>query len=189
MNELPTLATERLILRIPTPGDADRIAAYHAGNRSHLAPWEPIRPDEYFTPGYWRRALESLEAEILNERSVPFVLLARSAPDGPVIGRCAITNIVRGPFQAAHLGFSLAEAAVGNGFMFEALSAVIAFAFDDLALHRLMANHLPENGRSGRLLLRLGFRVEGLAPEYLLIGGAWRDHVLTSLVNPGWRPR
>ena len=50
-----------------------------------------------------------------------------------------------------------------------------------LRLHRVQANHLPENQRSARLLQRLGFRVEGLAREYLYINGAWRDHVLTAL--------
>jgi ribosomal-protein-alanine N-acetyltransferase len=47
-----------------------------------------------------------------------------------------------------------------------------------------MANYRPENERSARVLERLGFEREGLAREYLFIDGAWRDHVLTSLLNP-----
>jgi ribosomal-protein-alanine N-acetyltransferase len=55
-----------------------------------------------------------------------------------------------------------------------------------LNLHRVMANYLPENERSARLLARLGFCIEGQANAYLQIAGAWRDHILTSLVNAQW---
>lgn len=67
--------------------------------------------------------------------------------------------------------------------MYEALSEAIRFVFDELELHRIQANHLPENTRSARLLKRLGFEIEGRARNYLLIAGEWRDHVLTSLAN------
>jgi ribosomal-protein-alanine N-acetyltransferase len=46
-----------------------------------------------------------------------------------------------------------------------------------------MANYMPANERSGKLLKRLGFTVEGYARDYLFIAGAWQDHVLTSLAN------
>ena len=68
--------------------------------------------------------------------------------------------------------------------MREALLATNNFMFDVMRMHRIMANHRPENERSARLLQRLGFTREGLARDYLYIDGAWRDHVLTSLVNP-----
>ena len=72
--------------------------------------------------------------------------------------------------------------------MAEALRATNAFAFRELRLHRIMANYRPENERSGRLLERLGFVREGVAKDYLFIDGAWRDHVLTALVNPAFDP-
>lgn len=188
MDRLPKLTTERLVLLVPTSQDAERLAAYLADNREHLAPWEPTRPQEYYAPEFWRAALPELVDEALAERSVTLLLAARTRPDGPVLGRCALSNIVRGPFQAAHLGFSLAASAVGGGLMSEALAAVIRYAFDDLRLHRLMANYMPRNARSARVLGRLGFCEEGRARDYLLIDGAWRDHVLTSLVNPRSTP-
>jgi ribosomal-protein-alanine N-acetyltransferase len=55
-------------------------------------------------------------------------------------------------------------------------------------LHRVQAAFRPENLRSGRVLERLGFRSEGVAPDYLYIDGAWRDHVVTSLRNPEFVP-
>lgn len=51
-----------------------------------------------------------------------------------------------------------------------------------------MANYMPHNQRSGNLLRRLGFVVEGYARDYLLINGRWEDHIQTSLINPNWKP-
>ena len=64
------------------------------------------------------------------------------------------------------------------------LSFVIDFAFSELELNRIMANYMPRNNRSKRLLASLGFKEEGIAERYLLINGIWEDHVLTSLLNP-----
>ena len=118
-----------------------------------------------------------------------FVLQPREpeGPGAPILGACNYTNIVRGAFHACHLGYQIGREHEGRGLMAEALRATNAFMFEVVALHRVMANFRPENDRSRRLLARLGFVEEGFARDYLYIDGAWRDHVLTSLVNPGYR--
>lgn len=181
------IVTERLVIRIPVVADAERIARFCVANRAHLAPWEPARPEAYFTPEFWREEIARLDRLREEDRGVSFLFLRRGTPHGEAVGRCSITNLVRGPFQAAHLGFAMAADAQGKGLMFEGLAEVVHYAFAELGLHRLMANYRPENVRSARLLERLGFRVEGLAKDYLRIDGEWRDHVLTALVHPGWR--
>jgi ribosomal-protein-alanine N-acetyltransferase len=60
--------------------------------------------------------------------------------------------------------------------------------FEQQKLHRIMANYMPSNKRSARLLQKLGFVIEGHAKKYLLINGQWEDHVLTSLTNENWLP-
>ena len=70
--------------------------------------------------------------------------------------------------------------------MYEAAKLAIHYALYELRLHRIMANYLPTNERSARLLRRLGFVVEGYARDYLYINGAWRDHILTSLTHSKW---
>jgi ribosomal-protein-alanine N-acetyltransferase len=82
------------------------------------------------------------------------------------------------------LGFSIGGRYEGRGLMGEALGAAIEHVFNEYRLHRIMANHRPENLRSGNLLARLGFEREGLARAYLKINGEWADHVLTSRINP-----
>lgn len=182
--DVAALQTDRLELRPPAPTDAEALAEYHARNREHLAPWEPVRPEEYFTAAHWQREIPRLDAARRAGTLAPFLLRGRATPGGPIIGRCTLSNIVGGAFQAAHLGFSLDREAIGAGLMTEALNAVLRHAFGDLRLHRVMANYLPANARSARLLRRLGFVVEGYARDYLQIAGVWQDHVLTSLVDP-----
>jgi ribosomal-protein-alanine N-acetyltransferase len=67
--------------------------------------------------------------------------------------------------------------------MYEILKSSITHVFHVLKLHRIMANYIPDNIRSGKLLEKLGFKREGLAESYLKINGEWQDHVLTSLIS------
>ena len=86
--------------------------------------------------------------------------------------------------MACHMGFGIAKAYEGRGLMKSLCLEAIDFAFQDLGLNRIMANYVPSNERSGKLLASLGFVIEGRAARYLKINGVWQDHVLTSLINP-----
>ena len=180
------LETPRLVLSSPGEGDAGRLLAYAAANREWFARWEELREAEYYTAAYWERLAESMVKRIDAGQEMRFLLLNRNDLAGPIVGQCALTNIVRGPFQAAYLGYSLDHQSWGTGLMREALEQVIRYAFEQIRLHRIMANYMPANERSGRLLRRLGFTVEGYARDYLFMNGRWEDHILTSLTNPDW---
>jgi ribosomal-protein-alanine N-acetyltransferase len=184
----PHIETERLILTIPTPADASRMLQYVTDNREHLAPWEPLRTDEYFTREFWFDLLSSAVEENDTRRSLLLVLLDRADPSGPFVGQLHFSNITYGAFQAAHLGYSLDHRATGTGLMTEALTAAIKYVFEELNLHRVMANYVPGNEKSAKLLHRLGFVVEGHAREYLRLAGEWQDHTLTALINESWKP-
>lgn len=181
------LETERLVVRHGATADAGAIARYLRENREHLARWEPIRPELYFTERFWRARLPDDVRDYQLDRALRLFLFPKDA-GGEVAGVANFTNLMRGPFQACYLGYALGRRYEGQGYMTEALTAALEYVFDQVGLHRVMANHLPENERSGAVLRRLGFQVEGLAPAYLLIDGRWRDHVLTAKVNPRWRP-
>ncbi len=154
----------------------------------HLERWSPPVTTAFFTEGFWKERLGSAAEDFHAGRAARFVLQQGNSPASPILGTCNYTNIIRGPFLACHLGYQLARASEGRGFMAEALRATNAFVFDEMRLHRIMANYRPENERSARLLDRLGFVREGLARDYLFIDGAWRDHILTALTNPAFDP-
>ncbi|WP_051378982.1 GNAT family N-acetyltransferase [Derxia gummosa] len=178
------LVTERLLLAASDPTDAAAHADYHRRNRAHLAATSPLRPDGWTTEQYWRVALARERDELRAGSDIALSMRLRADPDGPIVGMCKFSNLVRGAFQACHLGYSLDHAHTGQGYMTEALDAAIRYAFDTLGLHRVMANHLPENEASARVLARLGFEREGQARAYLKIAGRWRDHVLNAKINP-----
>lgn len=183
--ELPELETPRLALRLARPSMAAAMARFFAQNwTGHLDRWSPPAAPGFFEAKFWRDRLERAPAEWETGGAARFALQPLGPETGPVIGTCNYTNIVRGPFQACHLGYQIARDHEGRGLMREALEALDAFAFESMGLHRIMANYVPENERSGRLLERLGFEREGFAKRYLYINGAWRDHVLTALTNP-----
>jgi ribosomal-protein-alanine N-acetyltransferase len=102
--------------------------------------------------------------------------LIRLRPSGALVGVAALSEIVRGLFRSAYLGYYAFAPHDGQGLMREGLSLVIAQAFGRLRLHRLEANIQPDNRASRWLVRMLGFRREGYSPRYLKVRGRWRDH-------------
>jgi [ribosomal protein S5]-alanine N-acetyltransferase len=95
-----------------------------------------------------------------------------------IAGTISLSNVVRGAFQNANVGYWVDRARNGRGLATRALAAMVDEAFGDLALHRLEAGTLVDNVASQRVLEKNGFERIGLARRYLYIGGDWRDHVL-----------
>jgi ribosomal-protein-alanine N-acetyltransferase len=186
--DFPVIKTKRLLLTLPSAEKAAGLLAYVQENQEHFAPWSPPAPPRYYTEAHWRERLASARAEFKRGQSLRLVFFERKRPEGAVVGDCSFTEMIRGPFQACFLGYKLDHRAVGQGLMYEALTAAIAYVFDDFKLHRIMANYMPANERSGSVLRRLGFVVEGYARDYLFIAGSWRDHILTALHNPNPAP-
>lgn len=182
----PDLRTERLRLRLPTPADVDGYLAFYERNREHLSPWDPVRPEAFYTQEYWSRTLAEAREQYEAGLSLRLGVFLPSEEEGgeQLIGVANFSNFVHGAFQACHLGYSIDAHHEGQGLMREALEAALDFVFTQLGLHRVMANYQPTNTRSAGLLRRLGFETEGFAREYLYLAGAWRDHVLTAKIRP-----
>jgi ribosomal-protein-alanine N-acetyltransferase len=178
----PLLLTFRLRIELAAPEHAEYFAEHFARNREHLARWEPRR-DGAESVEHWRVRLNGGLVDFAAGRGVHLVALARDS-DGPLIARINFSQISRGVFHSCMLGYAIDGEFEGRGLMYEALAASIDWMFETMKLHRVQANHLPENERSARLLARLGFAREGLARDYLFINGAWRDHVLNARLNP-----
>lgn len=183
MNSLPEIRTRRCLIRLLGEHEAALLLRYRVDNRAHLAPWEPLREEVYYTLDECRRSIAAARAAAPADRAWAFAVL--DAAQDTMVASFTLANVIRGPFQACHLGYGIDAAQQGQGLMHEALQAGLAFAFGELALHRVMANHLPQNERSARLLQRLGFEREGYAKAYLQIAGRWQDHVLTACIAPG----
>jgi [ribosomal protein S5]-alanine N-acetyltransferase len=108
---------------------------------------------------------------------------------GALAGVINVTEIVRGSFRSAYLGYYAFLPHDGAGNMTTGLRLVIHRAFRKYGLHRLEANIQPQNSRSIALVKRLGFRLEGISPRYLKISGRWRDHERWALTVEDWKAR
>lgn len=184
---LPNIETERLVIRLASRRDRDTVLNYYKNNKAHLAPYSPSFPSDFFTPQYWERQIERNIEEFYSDQSARMFIFEKTKP-AVAIGNVSLGNIVRNAAQFSYLGYGLAEEKQGNGFATEAVRAVVQFAFTELKLHRIMANYIPTNERSGKVLKRAGFTVEGYARDYLLLDGRWQDHIMTAIVNPNWVP-
>jgi ribosomal-protein-alanine N-acetyltransferase len=182
------LETARLLVTMPAPDQASLLVAYFVDNRRHLERWSPPRPPGFYTTEFWRWRLEQNRIDYAEDRSLRLSLFERDRPGGPVLGQVSFTELVRGPLQSCLLGYNIDRLRQAQGLMSEALEVSIRFAFERMTLHRVSANYMPSNARSAAVLRRLGFAVEGYAKSYLYIDGAWRDHVLTSRLNPRGAP-
>lgn len=182
---LPELQTSRCVLHLLRPDNAHLWHAYRQKNVAYLAPWEPQREGAQAALTLEEAtALKAQDSLCAWEAGTAVHLLAQSLASGAMVAACNFTQIVRGPLQAAYLGYSVDQDWQGQGLMFEVAQAGIDYMFGKWELHRIMANHLPTNTRSAALLQRLGFEREGYARSYLKIAGRWEDMVLNALVNP-----
>lgn len=122
-----------------------------------------------------------------NKRPDGVCLLVCRAEDDAIMGSIALSQIVRGNFHSAYLGYQIGVEFAGQGYMSEAIQLMLRHAFVNLKLHRLEANIQPGNTASIALVKRAGFVQEGYSPRYLKICGRWRDHERWAIVAENWR--
>lgn len=181
--DMPEIETPRCTLRLLRPQHAALLTAYRERNQAHLTPWEPApqSPRDSLAQACERSAQVSWQG-FLDGVSVQFIAVERGSQR--MLAGCNFTNIVRGPLQACYLGYSVDQSYQGQGLMRELVQAGIDYMFHTARLHRIMANHMPSNTRSEKLLRALRFEREGYARAYMMIAGGWQDMVLNALVNP-----
>lgn len=184
---MPLLTTERLHLALAHVSLAEASGAFHRRNAEHF---KAGSPDHLRIPQPERFWIERMRQLVhLQDAGAGLSFFGLQPDSGELLLEIHVSNIVRGVFQACHIGYKIDQQWQGKGLMFEAMTAAIEHLFQGSGLHRIMANYQPDNVRSGRLLARLGFIEEGLAKDYLFLDGQWRDHILTSLCNPDWQPQ
>lgn len=176
----PVIKGDGIYLRYPRAADYAAWAELRGESREFLAPWEPSWATDELSRGAFRRRLRRYHRESRLDTAYAFFVF--QIPDDVLIGGCTLSNIRRGVTQCGALGYWIGERFARRGYMHAAVKALIPFVFETLNLHRLEAACLPSNGPSRNLLMKTGFREEGVARRYLQIAGEWQDHVLFALL-------
>ena len=170
------IETQRMTLRSPTHSDFRPWAALRLASADHLTPWEPSWAADHLTRKAFTNRVYWTHRSVASGTALPLFMFRRD--DDALIGAITLDNIRRGPAQAGTLGYWTGASFARQGYMQEAIQAVVHYAFTRVDLSRIEAACLPENAASRGLLESCGFKYEGVAQSYLQISGRWRTHVL-----------
>jgi len=168
---------QRVIIDRVRPQDGVELVTANLASIALHEPWVSPCRDLVSFQGYLSRCD--------GDRSIGFI--ARERESSRIVGVVNLSEIVRGYFQSAYMGYYAVAGMNGRGLMGEAVSLAVTYAFRELGLHRVEANIQPRNEPSRALVKRLGFRQEGYSPRYLKIGGEWRDHERWAILSEEWR--
>ena len=180
LSVVPRLDGARLALRAPDERDVDRLYALFS-DPAVMRYWS--RP-----PMTERAEAEALLARWLDgfaTREALTWIIASPEADA-AIGTCTLFRF-EPRHRRAEIGYSLRSELWGRGLAREALTLLFEWAFPALGLHRIEADVDPRNDGSRRLLLRLGFRSEGLLRERYFVGDEVSDTELFGLLASEWK--
>jgi ribosomal-protein-alanine N-acetyltransferase len=170
---------KRVFLRSPAKRDLKEFTSLNRASvrlhRGLVSP--PIRPEQFQN---WLQRCRRADCACF------FICRVKG---GAIVGSINLSQIFRGGFQNAYLGYYIGEPYAGQGYMTEAIQLMLQYAFEDLKLHRLEANIQPGNVASIALVKRAGFVREGYSQRYLKIAGRWRDHERWAIVAEDWKAK
>jgi len=170
------IQTDRLDLRLPQLSDHKNWSQLRFESKEFLTPWEPTWSHDHLLRKPFVNRVNWAKRSIQNGTAIPLFIINRN--DGVLMGAITLDNIRRGPNQTATMGYWIGLPHVRNGFISEAINALVHYAFGTLDLSRIESACLPENTPSRKVLEKCGFKYEGVAQAYIQIDGRWRTHVL-----------
>ena len=177
---LPIITAPRVVLRWISEDDIDSLYEIFS-NRHVMRYWSTV-------PLPNREAAAELQREIAegNERETMFKWGLALRDSDKVIGTAMLLNLSREDGRA-ELGYAMAHAYWGKGYMNEALNALVSHAFEVMDLRRLEADVDPRNAASIRVLEKLGFQREGFLRERWHVNGEIQDAFFYGLLRREWR--
>lgn len=166
-SSIPTIETDRLILRAMRVLDAEDMYAYaKREDVTRYLTWEP-HPDIKHTKEY----LTYVGQRYRTGDFYDWAIVCRE--DGRMIGSCGFTKF-NFASDSAEIGYVLNPHDHGKGYGTEAVEAVLKFGFETLKLHRIEARFIQENIRSLKLMQRVGMTLEGYARESHFLKGEYK---------------
>jgi len=182
LKDLPTLETERLILRKMVLNDAEAVFAYASNSEvSRYTLWETHRSIEDS-----RAFLEFATQKYENGGEPDWGIVYKG--NGCLVGACGLVNW-EADHARAEVGFVLSREYWGRGLMSEAVRAMLRFGFERMNLNRIEARCIAENAASARVMEKAGMAYEGTLRQREYIKGAYRDIKLYAILKKGFPGR
>ena len=175
-SNVPTLETERLILRKLMVSDADDMYEYSCDpNTTAFLTWSP-HPDRYYTIDYIKFVLRKYKTGDFRDWAVIH------KASGKMIGTCGFTSIDLNN-KKGEIGYVYNSKFWGQGIATEALECVMAFGFEKLELNRIECRYMVENAASRRVMEKAGMTFEGVHRDFLLVKEKYRDVGICSILK------
>jgi ribosomal-protein-alanine N-acetyltransferase len=174
--------TNRLILQIITPCYAEAVLEFYINNMDVFEPYEPTRPDNFYTKSYQRALLTCEYTAMTKMQNVRFWVFKKDDPD-KIIGTVSFSNIQPYIYSSCNIGYKFDKMYHHQGFAYESLKKLIDIIFNECNLHRITAYIMPNNLPSKKLIEHVGFSLEGIARKSIIIRDHWEDHEQYSLIN------
>ena len=171
------LSEGRVRLRPIQVRDAEAWYELRARNQAWLAAWEATTPGGTTHQLTFKQMVRRLRRDARAGRVLPFAVLY----EGKLVGQLTVANIIWGSVCSASMGYWVDQRHAGRGIIPTAVALATDHCFEVVGLHRMEVAIRPENHSSLRVVEKLGFRAEGLRPNYLHIDGEWRDHLVFAL--------
>ena len=166
------LKTELLILRPWDESDAEELYLYAKDPRvGPAAGWRP------------HTDVENSRQIIRDVLSGPEIYAIALKDSDKLIGTIGFMWL-NTENRSAEIGYSLSKAYWNQGFMTEALKAMIGFAFDTLHLHRIEAQHDLRNPASGKVMSKAGMTKEGVLRDRIFNKGRYCSVAVYAIINP-----
>ena len=183
MQRPSVLMGKRVHLRPPHRGDQKAFTSGARASRTLHAGWVQA-PD---SPQAFIAYVDRFGGAGVSARYAGLLVVRND--DGALAGVFNFSEIVRGAFNSAYVGYYAFASLAGEGYMTEGFALALDFAFHRMKLHRVEANVQPGNRRSLALAERMGFEREGYSRRYVKIAGRWRDHVRFAMLAEDWKAR
>ncbi len=175
-SDIPTLETDRFILRRMSVDDTDDMFEYSKDPEVTVyLTWSPHREKAY-TLDY----LSYLQSRYSTGDFFDWAIVCRKS--GKMIGTCGFSRFDF-PNDSAELGYVINPTFKGQGIATEVTARVIRFGFENLSLNRIECKFIPENIASRRVMEKNGMTFEGVRREGMLIKGRYRDIGICSILK------
>ena len=176
---------KKVLLRPPQYNDWNSWSKVREKNKFYLQPWEPKWSLAELERSSFVKRVRMFDKFIQNDQAYSFLIFKNDSLE--FIGEVNISNVQRGVIQSCSIGYWIAKNYEGCGMMSESLQLIKDFIFNELKLHRIEAACLPHNKASLKVLLKNGFKEEGVARKLLKINDKWQDHKLLSFIIDDFR--
>jgi RimJ/RimL family protein N-acetyltransferase len=180
MTDLPTISTDRLVLRPFNLNDAARVREL-AGERD-VAEMTANIPHPY-EEGVAEEWISNHADSLKNGTGVTVAIELQS--HGSLIG--AIGLVLNQAHHSAELGYWIGKPYWNEGYCTEAATAMLRYGFETLGLNRVQARHMTKNPASGRVMEKIGMCHEGVLRQSLNRFGAFEDAAMFSILRDEYR--